>query len=85
MTYKEAIAHKNECMKTVMETGNNYLYLILPELLEDRAKFDIEYDQKTYTDELCKKFSSNKQYVVIEEMDKDSVNREDRKSKNQGK
>lgn len=39
MNFEEALNEKNQAMKTVMETGHSYNYLIVPEILKERDIF----------------------------------------------
>ncbi|MBP1167219.1 ribonucleotide reductase alpha subunit [Chryseobacterium sp. PvR013] len=75
MTFEEAINEQNQAMKTVMETGHSYNYLIVPEIAEERSKFFENYDEKTYNNEDCKKYSSNNEYCVWQILDNESVKR----------
>ena len=75
MTYEEALYEKIQANKTIMGTGHSYNYLITPEIGEERDKFFEDYNEKTYNDEDCKKFSSNNEYCVWQTLDDESINR----------
>lgn len=82
MTHEEAILEKKIAEKTVMETGLNYNYLIVPALEKDFKNFINDYNEKTYSDEDCKKYSSNNQFEVFQMMDDYSINIATRKKPN---
>ncbi|SMO54135.1 hypothetical protein SAMN06265171_102425 [Chryseobacterium rhizoplanae] len=75
MTYEETLNLKIEAEKTIMETGYLYKYLIVPEIEEERIKFFESYNEKKYTDEDCKKYSSNKEYLVWQTLTDESIER----------
>jgi len=85
MTFEETLNEQNQAMKTVMETGHSYNYLIVPEITEERDKFFENYDEKTYINEDCKKYSSNNEYCVWQISDNESVKRIINESKRQYK
>lgn len=75
MNFEKALNEKNQAMKTVMETGHSYNYLIVPEIAEERDNFFENYDEKTYNDEDCKKYSTNNEFGVWQILDNESVKR----------
>jgi len=75
MTYEETLNLKIEAEKTIMETGYFYKYLIVPEIEEERIKFLENYNEKTYTDEDCKQYSSNSEFLVWQTLADESIER----------
>lgn len=75
MTYEEATLEKQKAEKTIMETGCDYKYIIVPSLEADRFNFEKDYDEKTYFDELCKKYSTDNQYIIWQKIDDSSADK----------
>lgn len=76
MTYEEALGLKQTAeINTIMETGYEYLFLIVPALEKDFLNFMNNYDEKEYTDEICKIYSTNSDYKLHHKMTEESVNR----------
>jgi hypothetical protein len=74
MTFKEALDIKDKEGDTVILSGIKFNLIIVPELIEDRLKMPI-YDEATYSDELAKKYSSNKQFSLNIMMSESDFNR----------
>lgn len=76
MEYEEALELKRIVEKeTIMETGYEYLFLIVPSSQEDFLNFLTDYNEETYVDEDCKKYSKNGDYKLFHKMTEESVNR----------
>jgi len=76
MTYEEILELKQNAERnTIMETGYHYIFLIVPSLKEDFIKFMDDYNEKEYTDELCKNYSSNNEYSLHHRFTEESISR----------
>lgn len=60
MTYEEVLIEKQKA-----ETNEpNVTFIIAPALHDEYERFVNSYDEETYSDEDCKVFSTNKEYIV---------------------
>lgn len=74
MTYEEALEFKQISERnTIMETGYEYVFLIVPSLTEDFIRFMDDYNEEEYTDENSKNYSSNNEYKLHHKMTEQSI------------
>lgn len=72
MTYQEALEQKLLYGHSIIENNLEHLVLIVPKKQEDFIKFLSNYKESKYTDEDCKKYSSDNQYQLHKYMSEKS-------------
>lgn len=60
MTFEEALIEKQKAK----QEDPNITLIIAPALPEEYEKFINNYDEETYSDQDCKAFSTNQDYII---------------------
>lgn len=72
MTYQEALDMKSKYGDSIIKNGSEFLVLIAPKNFNDLIKFLSDYKENTYTDSVCKMYSTDNEFQIYVYMSEQS-------------
>lgn len=70
MTHQEVLQLKHDYGDSIVKNNLIFMVLVVPKETKDLINFLSNYEEDTYKDEDCKKYSSNNQFMLYVYMNK---------------